>query len=117
MNVSAYIEKIKQKPNSIVFQETISIIDALYEFTPTAFYNDLFFNAPGQNSGSCKILAFAQLHNLTESETLACFGSYYFDDVLGTLEGSNHQNIRNFMKFGWKGIRFMGVPLKPKIFD
>jgi hypothetical protein len=30
-----------------------------------------------------------------------CFGAYYREEVLGDLEGTNHQNIRNFMKSGW----------------
>ena len=45
---------------------------------------------------------------------LACFGSYYFEEVLGNPEGSNHQNIRNFMKTGWNGIKFEGEALSEK---
>jgi hypothetical protein len=35
---------------------------------------------------------------------LACFGTYYRDDVLANPEGSDHGNIRNFMKTGWAGV-------------
>jgi len=34
------------------------------------------------------------------------FGDFYRKDVLGDLQGTNHQNIRNFMKTGWEGINF-----------
>ena len=68
----------------------------------------------GENSGSCKLFAFARLQGLSEAQTLACFGSYYRDDVLGDPGGSNHQNIRNFMQTGWKGVQFEGEALKPK---
>jgi hypothetical protein len=51
------------------------------------------------------------LQNLSQAETLACFGAYYFEDVLGDPEGTNHQNIRNFIKSGWDGIKFEGEAL------
>ena len=57
----------------------------------------------GENSGSCKIFAFAQLHHLDEASTLACFGAYYRDDVLKHPQGSDHQNIRQFINTGWQG--------------
>jgi hypothetical protein len=37
---------------------------------------------------------------------LACFGSYYRKDVLENPNGTDHQNIRNFMNRGWEGISF-----------
>jgi hypothetical protein len=54
------------------------------------------------------------LQNLSQAETLACFGAYYFEEVLGDPEGTNHQNIRNFMKLGWDGIQFQGEALSLK---
>jgi hypothetical protein len=47
-----------------------------------------------------KFLAFAELNNLSAAETLNCFGAYYHEEVLANPEGTNHQNIRNFMKTG-----------------
>lgn len=114
MIIAAFLEKLKQEPKNIAFSETIDTIEANYNFTPTAFQNGNTHNAAGTNSGSCKLFAFAQIQQLTKEETLACFGSYYFDEVLGDSEGSNHQNIRNFMVTGWDGIQFEGMALDLK---
>jgi hypothetical protein len=111
MNITSFLEKLKQTPNSIKFPETIAVIEENYDFTATAFTNGMQNNAAGENSGSCKLFAFAQLQDLSQVETLACFGAFYFDEVLGDPEGTNHQNIRNFIKLGWDGIQFEGVPL------
>ena len=96
------------------FREVIVYIDEHYAFTPTAFVNGRIANAAGENNGSCKLFAMARLNRLTEGETLACFGHYYRRDVLGNPEGTDHQNIRNFMRFGWAGIRFQGEALKER---
>ena len=52
-----------------------------------------------------------EIQNLSEAETLACFGAYYYEDVLQNPNGTDHQNIRNFMKTGWDGIAFYGSAL------
>lgn len=114
MNIQTFLEKLKQTPETITFPETIAVIEENYEFTPTAFQNGNTHNAAGTNSGSCKLFAFAQLQNLSQDETLACFGAFYRDEVLGDPEGTNHQNIRNFMVHGWNGIQFEGVALEQK---
>lgn len=106
------LEKIKA--GEVSFQEVIAHIDANFDFTPTAFKNGEIFNEAGQNSGSCKVFSFAKLSNLPPQETLNCFGDFYKKDVLGNTEGTDHQNIRNFMKFGWEGIEFQGEALKVK---
>jgi hypothetical protein len=106
MTLSAFLENLKSNPIKVSFSETIAVIDANYQFAPTAFSNGNQQNKAGENNGSCKIFAFAKLHQLTELQTLACFGSYYFEDVLKNPAGTDHQNIRNFMKFGWDGIHF-----------
>ncbi len=111
MSIPSFLQKIKQTPKAIAFTETIAVIDENYTFTPTAFQNGSQHNATGENSGSCKLFAFAQLHHLSQEETLSCFGAYYFEEVLGNPEGTNHQNIRNFMKTGWAGIQFEGTAL------
>ena len=108
MTITAFLEKLNTTPEAITFAETIAVIEAHYDFAPTAFENGLQHNAAGENSGSCKLLAFAEIQNLSEEATLACFGSYYFDDVLKNPNGTDHQNIRNFMKTGWEGIGFYG---------
>jgi len=114
MNIEAFISKLKQTPETITFPETIAVIEENYDFTPTAFQNGNTHNAAGTNSGSCKLFAFAKLQNLSQAETLACFGAFYRDEVLGDPEGTNHQNIRNFMVHGWNGIQFEGEALELK---
>lgn len=106
MTISAFLENLKSNPTTVSFAETIAVIDNNYQFTPTAFSNGNQVNKAGENNGSCKIFAFAKLHQLTELQTLSCFGSYYFEDVLQNPLGTDHQNIRNFMEFGWNGIHF-----------
>ena len=92
----------------------MSVVDDNYNFVPTAFKNGTLENAEGQNSGSCKLFAFAKAEGFSKEETLACFGQYYFDDVLRDPNGTGHQNIRNFMKAGFDGLRFEQNPLKVK---
>ena len=114
MNIDSFLEKLNQTPETIAFAETISVIEENYTFEPTAFENGMLHNAAGENSGSCKLFAFAEMQNLSEKQTLSCFGAYYYEDVLKNPEEMNHQNIRNFMKTGWEGIAFYGSPLKLK---
>lgn len=115
MTVHLFIEKLRVQPELITFNETISLIDSYYSFTPTGFQNGTQYNVAGENSGSCKIFFFAHLQNLTPIETLTCFGDYYFIDVLQNPDGTNHQNIRNFIKTGWQGIHFEGTALVPNV--
>ena len=114
MSIATFLEKLKQTPTAITFPETIAVIEENYDFKPTTFDNGAQHNEAGQNSGSCKLFAFAKLQNLSQAETLACFGAYYFEEVLGDPEGTNHQNIRNFIKLGWDGIQFEGEALTLK---
>ncbi len=109
-----FLHTLETAPDSITFNGTIAVIDANYDFTPTAFRNGDLQNEAGQNNGSCKVFSFAQLHKLTPQQTLHCFGSYYRDDVLKNPQGSDHQNIRNFIKSGWDGIAFQGNALTAK---
>jgi HopJ type III effector protein len=108
------IDLLATSPNTIEFNQVISHIDSSYHFTPTAFQNGDTYNAANQNNGSCKIFSFANLLKLTKEQTLQLFGDYYRKDVLQNLEGTDHQNIRNFMKFGWDGIKFEGEALTEK---
>ncbi len=114
MTLAAFRAKLQETPSEIAFAETMAVIEENFNFTPTAFKNGDTYNAAGVNSGSCKLFAFAQMQQLTKEETLACFGSYYFEEVLGDPEGDSHQNIRNFMKYGWDGIEFEGIALNFK---
>jgi hypothetical protein len=114
MTIKTFTNKLKNTPKEIEFSETMAAIEANYEFTPTAFINGSLKNNAGENSGSCKLFAFAKAQGFSKEETLACFGKFYFEDVLKDPNGTGHQNIRNFMKTGFEGLRFEGEPLKEK---
>ncbi|PCI18042.1 MAG: type III effector [Piscirickettsiaceae bacterium] len=107
------IEQLRQAMVTLQFSETMEIIDALYNFTPTSFNNGSTRNEADENNGSCKLFAFAQFNNFTEPQTLALFGEYY-RGVVATPDGDDHQNIRHFMKTGWAGVTFDQPPLTEK---
>ena len=109
-NLDEFLKQITSTPEIIEFDDVISIIGKNYHYTPSRFANgadgEIITNAAGENEGSCKIFYFAQLHNLNKEQTLNCFGRYYREDVLKNPEGSDHANIRTFIKFGWQQIKF-----------
>lgn len=112
--MDSFLEKLNTAENTIEFTDTMAVIDANYEFTAQEFKNGDLVNQAGDNSGSCKIFSFAKLNQLTQEQTLACFGKYYREDVLQNPSNTDHQNIRNFMKTGWQGIEFKVLALKAK---
>lgn len=114
MHIDVFLKKLADTPDAIAFDDTMAAIQQAYDFTPAPFTNGELRNETGQNSGSCKLFAFAKLQGLTEAQTLACFGSYYRDDVRNNPGGTDHQNIRNFMKYGWSGVTFDQLPLQAK---
>lgn len=114
MPVNSLLARLRDNPDEIEFADVIQVIDTCYDYTPTRFRNGAIVNEPGSNEGSCKIFAFAQLNNLSEMETLALFGRYFREDVMGNPDGEDHANIRNFLLDGWLGIEFDGVPLAPR---
>jgi len=118
MNTQELLSLINSSPSEVEFDQVIAVIENDYDYTPTQFYNgigkDELVNEAGSNEGSCKIFAFADINDLNEAQTLSCFGKYYRQDVLLNLAGTDHANIRNFMKFGWQGIHFDSPPLAVK---
>lgn len=118
MTLEAFIAKLSknqsQASSGVSFEETMAVIDAYYEFTPSAFKNGEAYSDAGENNGSCKIFAFGLLHQLTEQQTLVCFGDYYSKDVLLNPDNNDHKNIRSFMVSGWQGIAFEGQALTRK---
>jgi hypothetical protein len=116
MSLEAFLTQIRNGAR-IRFQESIDVIGAYYDYTPTAFVNGGVVNEAGQNEGSCKLFYFAQLHGLNEAQTLALFGDYYWLDVLEHPEASSHANIRSFISQGWAGIAYAGVALRGKAQD
>lgn len=115
ITLNAFLDKIKDGL-PVSFHETILVITENYNYIPTEFHNgldgDVLINASGTNEGSCKIFAFAKLHGLDSQKTLGLFGDYYRIEVLENPNGDNHRNIRNFMKYGWDGIKLQGEALK-----
>jgi hypothetical protein len=101
-----FLEKLNAAPETVTFDQTMAVIEENYRFSETAFTNGKTKNIAGQNNGSCKIYAFGHINGLTEAQTLQCFGDYYRKDVLGNPDGEDHQNIRNFIQYGWQGISF-----------
>jgi len=118
MSLNEFLQHLKTDPQSVEFQQTIDLINSLYDYTPTQFSNGIgagaVTNTAGTNEGSCRIFAFAKLNGLDQAQTLACFGKFYRVDVLQNPTGEDHANIRNFMRHGWEGIRFEGEALKRK---
>ena len=114
MELELFLNRLETEPKSIEFPDVIALINSLYTYIPTGFRNQDIYNEAGQNTGSCKLFAFARLHELSKEQTLAMFGAYYRADVLRSPEGDSHPNIRQFMQTGWEGIEFDGVPLRAK---
>lgn len=114
--VDSVLQRVK-RGDAVSFHETIAAIDGQYRYTPCRFSNglgdDRLVNAAGTNEGSCKIFWFARLSGLNEAQTLALFGDFYRRDVLEHPDGANHANIRRFLRDGWAGISYDGVPLAP----
>ena len=118
MTKDELIRKLHTEPDNIDFTEVISTIEQSCSYSPTRFHNgsgnDAVTNEAGTNEASCKIFAFGKLNNLNAQQTLACFGKYYREDVLGHPHNDDHTNIRNFILHGWEGIRFEGQALQAK---
>jgi hypothetical protein len=114
MTINEFKTKLKENPSNVAFSETIELIEAHYDFTPSSFLNGDIKNQAGENSGSCKVFAFAKAQSLTKEEALACFGAFYFEEVLNDPTGTGHQNIRNFMNHGFDGLAINGTALSEK---
>jgi len=118
MTMNELKELLNSTPEIIGFDSVMQVIADCYHYIPTRFTNGegsgQIRNEAGCNEGSCKIFFFAQLNHLNEKQTLACFGQYYRIDVLGHPDKNDHANIRNFIKYGWRGIQFDDIALVEK---
>ncbi len=101
------------KSGKTPFAKVLEFIDTNYQHQPTAFKNGDAYNEATQNQGSARVFSFAQLNNLSAEDTLCLFAEHY-KAVLDTPQGTDHQNIRQFMAHGWGGIVFEGEALKIK---
>ena len=113
LSIPNYISALSTSDTQLTFDDTLAVIDAHYDFTPTAFKNGNVENAAGTNNGSCKVFSFAKRHNLTQAQTLAMFAQHY-QNVLDEPNGDAHANIRAFMKHGFDGVVFDGEALVSK---
>lgn len=109
---SAFLAQLSE--DNFQFETTLAFIEQFYNFTPSAFNNGGVKNAADQNQGSCKVFALAQLLNLSQEQTLQCFGQHY-RDVLATPEVDNHHNLRRVLKDGLADITFEAFPLEKKV--
>ncbi|GMU47015.1 MAG: hypothetical protein AMXMBFR26_17970 [Porticoccaceae bacterium] len=114
MTPAELIARARSAPEALTFAAVLDTIGRHYHYTPTAFTNGLgaarVENPAGVNEGSCRVLAFARLHGLTEADTLALFAEHY-RAVLAEPAGDSHANIRAFQRHGWAGVAFEGEPL------
>ncbi len=111
MQVEQFLDRARAL-EPIQFSELMALIEQYYDYSPTAFSNGGLQNAEDQNQGSCKLLAFAKLHQLTVEQTLNLFGDFYHLEVVGDPKGEAHGNIRAFMQTGWEGVCFDSEPLR-----
>lgn len=88
--------------SDVTFEDVMEIIDTHYESQLLEFKNGEMVNQQGENEGSAKILSYAALSQLDKETTLKLWGQYY-REVKADPSGTSHQNIRNFMKYGWEG--------------
>ncbi len=118
LTIAELLAHLRAASHPLTFADVLASLDAHYHYTPQTFRNgsanDHVLNPAGTNSGSCKVFSFARLHGLNAAQTLACFAEHY-QHVLADPHGTDHANIRRFMRYGWAGIQFDGEALHPKV--
>lgn len=95
------------------FADVLAFIDQHYDYRPVSFTNGTQYNSAGTNKDSAKIFGFAQLHRLSQSDTLTLFCEHY-KAVLANPSGTDHPNIRNFRFWGWRAFAMPINPLTAK---
>lgn len=112
--VQALLDKAKASPAELAFEEVLACIEGAYSYQAAPFSNGGVSSKAGENAGSAKVLSLGKLAGLSEQETLVLFAQHY-RDVKASPEGTNHANIRAFMRSGWGGVEFpAGICLTPK---
>ncbi|GGH13689.1 HopJ type III effector protein [Sphingobacterium alkalisoli] len=98
-------ELIQQLQNKKAkFSDVLAFIDERYSYTPTAFTNGKQYNTENENQGSAKVFSFAHINGLSKEDTLLLFAEHR-DAVLSSPDGTDHQNIRQFILNGWEGVK------------
>ena len=104
MTQEEYLEALRSGAK-MNFNDLIKLINENYNYTPASFINGDLQNTATENQGSAKLFCFGVIHQLTKLEVLHCFGEHY-QGVLNDPQGDSHQNIRNFIIYGWEGLKF-----------
>ncbi|NYT26728.1 HopJ type III effector protein [Candidatus Thiodubiliella endoseptemdiera] len=112
MTQEAYLEALRSGAQ-MDFNDLMTLIDDNFNYTSASFTNGDLQNAADENQGSAKLFCFGAINQLTQLETLHCFGQYY-QEVLADSNGTAHQNIRNFIIYGWEGLKFDSPVLTKK---
>jgi len=113
VSIQTFLDELENVATTIKFSDVIAFIGSNYQFKEIEFTNGDIVNKAGENSGSCKVFSFAQLHSLTQAQTLALFAEHYRGAVALNPDGNDHQNIRQFMHTGFAGLRFSENALTP----
>ncbi|ERJ59573.1 HopJ type III effector protein [Sphingobacterium paucimobilis] len=95
------------------FSDVLDLVEREYTYIPTAFKNGAIENGKDENQGSARVLFLGYLHGLSKEDTLRLFGEYYVS-VLNSPSGTDHQNIRQFIRYGWSAVSFEGDVLLEK---
>ncbi|KAL3915131.1 MAG: hypothetical protein SGARI_008250, partial [Bacillariaceae sp.] len=93
---------VEMDADNLKFEDIMELINTHYEVGLIEFKNGDIVNKQGENEGSAMLLSYAALSEMDKDATLKLWGQYY-REVLADPDGDSHQNIRNFMKYGWDG--------------
>lgn len=108
----AFAEKIKAG-TPVQFAETLAFLDEHYQYFAVPFVCGDQRNAPNVNTGAAKVFSFGLMTKMTEPQVLSMFGEIYRDLA---PSGTDHANIRAFLKSGWKGVSFeTGLAIASKL--
>lgn len=88
-----------------IFQANIFHTCNEFSITAVPFKNGKIKNKKSENQGSAILFSFGLVKELSEKATLELFGEHH-DSVLENPDGKDHQNIRQFMKTGFAGLKF-----------
>jgi len=113
-SLELFLANMEMDANGFTFEEFIEEIDAVYEQGGVVWSNGASNWTEEENVGSCKLLSFAAIAELSKDDTLKLWAQYY-RDVLATPDSTDHINIRTFMAQGWDGVKFdNGIGLTKK---
>ena len=109
-----YIENLRSaQTGDCKFSDFIAMLDSCYTAKPISFKNGDLMNNLGENAATAKLLSFAALADLSDDETVLLWCEHY-RSVAETPQDTDHQNIRNFMKYGMAGVDMEEVCLTRK---